>query len=144
MLKTNTNACGLKVGTRISGKQPVCFSRAASERITSCSSGSSDMPPGTQREPICHCRTIPAFCFPIQTPAARLFNFTMCALGSQEAGDGGGGSLAEGQCHYSALQHCLKSSSAAAHFSQFGSRYPFTDETVGADATFKVHRKIFS
>ncbi len=66
-----------------------CFSaeqpRRRSGRITSCNSGSSDMPPGTQREQICHCQTIPAFCFPSLPPAARLFTFTMCAPGSQEA-----------------------------------------------------------
>lgn len=58
--------------------------------------------------------------------------------------------VTEGQCHYSAVTSPPVSCCSAARFhcppptfTRLCSRYPFTDESVGGDATFQLNRKVF-
>lgn len=112
------------------GENNPCFSaqqpRRRPERITSCSSGSPGMPPGTQREQICHCQTIPAFCPP---RCAFVYFHHVCAERSgsyelQKAGVITASYITAGNLRKGCL---LALSSAAARVPQLCSRDPFTD-----------------
>lgn len=117
MLKTNTTARGLGCRDSDVTKNNPCFSaeqpRGLSlfERIASCSGGSADMPPpGTHREQICHCRTIPAFCFPSVHPLLSVCLLSPCVRRVLRKRW-----VTEGQCHYGELHHRLWSAAARLH-----------------------------
>lgn len=124
-------------------QKPVCRSsdlavvnktKLLQQTTTSCSGGSFDLPPpGAHWEQICHCHTIPAFCFLISsTPCGQFVYFHHVCAGLSGSGwvTAGSASLRcvtspPVICSSAARLHCLSPPSITALRSAL--RYPFTD-----------------